>query len=367
MWQVPESNKEPTRVPSGVASVLVSSHSCSYALPSLGVLPRAINTSLSSPRQLTHSVKLLEPLPSPLVQYRSVLPVQRRKSEPESPFCDRKTTSHESGKVFNAEQSKHLKALITNELQVCRQALIADQHEMRKLIATLEAKLEAEIHERSGLVKQAGDIEAQLHRLDGGFSKAYLHLESRVDSLASQQISQNAENRQSKHETLAYFELHSESLKALERDWRSLEARLASILPVNESLANTDHNGSAAYDLKGRGGQESDVCEPLLIAAPATTERCMLQSTMYSNVGITPGGPAPEKIQARADATPSPGMPPEKSKRVQALEVALASMQQQEQEQIRGLQQHICQLETVQLIQGKQRVVSMLGLASLGS
>mmetsp|Transcript_46888 Transcript_46888/g.93345 ORF Transcript_46888/g.93345 Transcript_46888/m.93345 type:complete len:365 (+) Transcript_46888:61-1155(+) len=364
MWQVPESNKEPTRVPSGVASVLVSSHSCSYALPSLGVLPRAINTSLSSPRQLTHSVKLLEPLPSPLVQYRSVLPVQRRKSEPESPFCDRKTTSHESGKVFNAEQSKHLKALITNELQVCRQALIADQHEMRKLIATLEAKLEAEIHERSGLVKQAGDIEAQLHRLDGGFSKAYLHLESRVDSLASQQISQNAENRQSKHETLAYFELHSESLKALERDWRSLEARLASILPVNESLAATDHNGSAAYNPKGRGGQESDVCEPLLIAAPATAERCMPQSAKYR--GINPGGPAHEEIQARTDTTPSPGMPPEKSMRVKALEMALASMQQQEQEQIRGLQQRICQLETVP-IQSKQRAVSLLGFASRGS
>jgi len=300
--------------------------------------PRILRHMLASsvtvpPRECTHSSPPpLNHLLSPRVQHRSVLLVQHGAPAPKSQFNVRRAESDIFGQVRNAQQIQHLKAFITGELAACRQSLIADQQvSMRNMMASLEGRLEAEIRQRNDLVKQIGDVEGYVRFSEKCFSNTCLRLESRLDSLASQQTFKYAEYHRSRNETLARFEHFAECMSALSQEWRSMELRLASFLPV------TQHSGSAEQQPKNTSGQKHGVPKSVLSAAPASAGRHVPQSEE----------PEFGEIQrTRADIATSYGMLPEESMRVKALEVVMMSMQQQEQERIRCWQQHICERQT---------------------
>jgi hypothetical protein len=249
---------------------------------------------------------------------------RRRMSELELQLDERRVEG--SGQAFNSQQIQHLKALIASELQMCRQSLIADQRvAMKNCMAALETRFEAVIQERHDL-----DKSANLQRLEERFSNTRLHLDTRLDALASQQMSKYLEYRYFQQETLTWFERFAESINVLNQERHSMKLMVANILPVNEPVAKTEHHGSAE---------------------PDATERGMPESTTYH--GITSSLPERGEMQhERSNAAPSPGATPgatpKKSARVKAVEMAVASMQQHEQEQIRSLQQQICELQSVQ-------------------
>lgn len=272
---------------------------------------------------------------SSLVHERSVPPpLQCRGSEPESQLDARMVESHGFGQVFNAQPTLQLKAFITGELQACRQVLIADQQvEMKNFMAALEARFQAKFQECIDLVKSS-----------------YLHLESRIDSLAYQDVSKCAELREFKHETLAHLERFAECLQVCNQEWHNMETKLASILHVNEPVASTKPHGSAAHDLEGTCGRKHNVVESRSIAPNAAFESRVPNSIMYH--GITSGeAEHGQIIKVRTNTAPSPATPPKKSTRVKALEMALTSMAQQEQEQIRCLRQQIREAQPVQMFQ----------------
>lgn len=278
---------------------------------------------------------------SPLVP-RAVPPsLQCRGPVPESQLDARMVESHAFERVFNAQPTLQLKALITGEFQVCCQALIADQQvEMRKFMAVLEARFAAKIQECNDLVKSS-----------------YLRLESRIDSHASQQTSKYAEYRQFKHETLTFFERFAESLQVRNQEWRNMETKLASILSVNEPVASTTPHGSAAHDPEDTCSHRHNVVESFSIASKAEFESHEPKRFMYH--GITSGEAEQGRIiKVRTKTAPSPGTPPKESMRVKALEMALTSLVQEENKQIRCLRQQICEAQTLRMFQNSKQATS---------
>jgi len=310
--------------------------------------PRPLKPGMCSSATLVqgeqrHSPKSSRHAPVPLI-HRSCLQSPRENSPAAPKLNAPMVGSYGFGQAFNAHQIQHIKALITSEFQISRQALIAEQQvAMKNFMTAFEARFEANVRECSKPVNQIGDIEACLHRMDAGLKSTIL----RLDSLAARQMSRDTEYQQFQHEALAFFEHLTESLDALNQEQCSMELRLASILPVNQPVARTEQPhrcGSAEHD-PNNSGQKGALSNSLWLATSAAgSERFEPQSTIFH--GISSEAPQREESpQAHTDTAPSPEMPAEKSMRVKALAMALTSMDQQEQERIRCFQDQIQELQ----------------------
>merc|ERR1719362_1220258 len=104
-------------------------------------------------------------------------------------------------------------------------------------------------------------------------------------------------------------------MNALSREQRSLELRLASILPANEFVASTEHpDDSAAHDRRDRLGQKRPRRASVLIAAPPQTENDVDAAHSLMRHGESQLGEA----RRAQDTAASPALTPENPMRVKA-------------------------------------------------
>jgi len=205
----------------------------------------------------------------------------------------------------------HLQAFIGRELQACRESLTAAQEAfMSKFLATWDAPLEANRSSHNqNLGTNLGDLEQIARKLEGDHNE----MEVRLNNFQTQVIS--------------LFELFEECLQGLQQDTGSSELQ-----PAGISRAETAERQNVVQGiLQGTGGR------------PHTLSGC--SSAPYLSVAAKDwqtSSPSPEcgRQQRSGNSTPCAA-----SLRVEALEVALASMQQQEQERIRRLQEKIRDLQ----------------------
>jgi len=268
---------------------------------------------------------------SPHVQFRQ-LPTNRR-AVPKAGLQHQSPQSNSNANV-QSQLVEYLQSFIRSELQACREALTAAQEDfMTNSMATLEARFDANNSWRNNSATNLGDLKKDVCKLQGSLKE----MELRLGKVAVQQLSQHAE--QQVFETQVVFESFEESLRALRQGTSSGELQLASI-----SRAKTAERHKAVESaLQGNGGQLRTLTERSSFAPHAATEKCKRVSPVIKLRQITSLSPECEQNQqASGSITPCSGvMMPETSFRIEALEVALASMQQQEQERICRLQERI--------------------------
>jgi len=275
---------------------------------------------LESPR-LPHKA---EPRASNALQPDSLLPGFQQQSQ--SISC---TTTQ-------SQIVEHLQAFIGRELQACREALIATQETFKtNVMATLEARLEANNSRYNDSAKNLRDLEIHVRRLEDNVNKD----DVRLNKVACWQRSKNAEQQLFETQVINFFETFEESLQKLHQRTSSDEVQQAS----NSYAMSVERRSSNESILEGSDGKLHTWSNHFSAAPYIISERCndVSAATKHGKI-ICPipecGGPQ----QGNGSSLPSAGtLLPETSFRAEALEMALASMQQQEQERICCLQEKI--------------------------
>lgn len=235
---------------------------------------------------------------------------------------------------------EHVQAFIGRELQACREALTAAQDAfMTNFMATLEARLEANNSRQNDSATNLGDLEQHVRKLEGNLNE----MELRLSKVAGIQLSKHAEHQLFETQVVSFFEMFEESLRGLRQGTSSSELQLASIARCKPA----EHHNAVESILQGSGCQLRTLAKRSPAAPLVATGRCNQVSTVTTHAQMT--SPSPECGETQQESgcsTPWTGAwTSETSLRVEALEAALASMQQEEQERICRLQEKIRDLQ----------------------
>jgi len=213
---------------------------------------------------------------------------------------------------------RHLRVVIETELHVFQKTLVAEREAaVKQFRAMMEAGFQSKGERHQDLAKQHYDLEKTVQRLEGGLSK----MDSRLSRVALQHMSAKAEHQVFQNTALDLFQSLEESHRTLQH-----KLRLASILPddawpvvaeAEQACRNLDGHSS-----KDKGGQPATSSASSSHAASPANEKGAFLAT----------DPCLASSPTRSEL--------EKSMRIEVLEVALASMQFHEQEQIRHFRKH---------------------------
>jgi hypothetical protein len=210
---------------------------------------------------------------------------------------------------------------------------------MTNFMATLEARLEANSSKQNNPATNLGDLEQHVRKLEGNLNE----MELRLSKVAGMQLSKHAEHQLFETQVVSFFELFEESLRGLRQGTSSSELQLASIVRAKPA----EHHNAVESILQGSSCQLRTLAKRSSAAPPAATGRCKNVSTVTTHNQLS--SPSPEcgdTQQESGCSTPWTGArTSETSLRVEALEAALASMQQEEQERICLLQEKIRDLQ----------------------
>jgi len=287
---------------------------------------------------------------SPRIQYRPLLTSPRTTPRVESRFLPHHSPGFQqplSQSISNAKAQsqlvEHLQAFIGRELKACRETLTVTQETfMNKFMASLEARLEANSSLHIKLVTNCGDLEKHVRTLEGNLNE----MEQRLSKVAEQQLSKHAEQQLFETQMLSSFEMFEASLRGLHQATSSSLLRMASILcdktgERRNAVENIVQGNSG--QLQGDGGQFHALAKRPSAAPHAATKKCNhVSATAKDRQIASPSPEGRENQQGNGSSSPwTETLFPENSFRVEALEMALASMQQQEQERIWLLQEQI--------------------------
>jgi len=210
---------------------------------------------------------------------------------------------------------RHLRAVIETELHAFQKTLVAEREAaVKQFRAVAEACFQSEgERQHQDLAKQHYDLEKTVQRLEAGLSK----MDSCLRRVALQHMSAQAEHHVFQNTALDLVQSLEESYRTLQHKLRPDDAWPV-VAGVEQACRNLDGRSS-----KGKGGQ------------PATSSA----SSSHAS------SPASEKVAFLA-TDPCLASSPTRSEfetsiRIEVLEVAVASMQFHEQEQIRLLHERI--------------------------
>jgi len=234
---------------------------------------------------------------------------------------------------------ENLQAYIGSELHACRKALLAEQDAfMTNFKKTLEAWLEANNSRHNELTTHLGDLEKDVRSLEGNMKE----MDQRVSKAAFQALTKHSEQQVFETQVISFFEMFEESLRALNQAASSGELQYANIWRAKTA----EQQNAVESILEGTASGHA-------ASTPQIASRCKRMSMLTKDRQLST--PAPQSREARQgnvsskNSLPWPGSGavsplPDTSFRVEALEAALASMQQDEQERIRRLQLKIREL-----------------------
>jgi len=222
---------------------------------------------------------------------------------------------------------KHLQAVIQNELHAFQKTLVAERDAaVKQFKAVMEARFQAESERHQDLAKRHCDLEENVHRLEGNLSK----VDSRLSRTVSQQMAAQAEHQVFENQAIDIFQSFEESLRTLANILP--DGAWPAVLEAQQTCRNLDGHGS-----KGKGGR--------LATLPASSSHASSTGGASSSHASLPASSSSEQ-GAFLVSDPCLASFPTQSEartsiRISVLEVALASMQRHEQEQIRCLQKRI--------------------------
>jgi len=235
---------------------------------------------------------------------------------------------------------EQLLAFIGSELQACFEALTAAQEAfMTDVTVILEARLEANSLWRNNCAAHVGNLQTDVHRLESNLNE----MDMRLGKVASQQLSAQAEQQVFETQVVGFFEVIEECLQGLHQGTSSSDRQLASISRAKTAEC---HNAVETF-LQGSGGQLHGLTKRSSASSTVATGKCKHVPVETKHRQMT--SPSPECVESQQEggsSTPWTGtLIPETSFRVEALEMALASMQEQEQERICRLKERIHHLQ----------------------
>jgi len=203
----------------------------------------------------------------------------------------------------------------------------------------LEARLEANSLWRNNSAAHVGNLQTDVHRLERNLNE----MDMRLGKVASQQLSAQAEQQVFETQVVGFFEVIEECLQGLHQGTSSSDRQLASISRAKTAEC---HNAVETF-LQGSGGQLHGLTIRSSASSTVATGRCKHVPVETKHRQMT--SPSPECVESQQEggsSTPWTGtLIPETSFRVEALEMALASMQEQEQERICRLKERIHHLQ----------------------
>jgi len=247
-----------------------------------------------------------------------------------------------NGDVKAASGISSHQQVIENELQAFQKILVAEKEAAVNQIRAvseaagktgaanqLRARLEAESGHYQELAKQLGNLETRMHLMEGGLRQ----MDSRLSAVASQQTLSQSENHQFADQALDFFESFETSLHTLQH-----KLQVNNILPDDAWLAFAKAEDTCSkLDMlvkAERTCSKFDAHGSKVKGAPSETTSASpscASFTAHENGSLDVPDWCPMSSPAKAET----------SIRIEVLELALASMQQHEHEQIRLLQERI--------------------------
>jgi len=201
---------------------------------------------------------------------------------------------------------RHLQAVITAELRAYCKMLVAEQEAaLNHLKVALDQRLKVDSEQREDFAKQLQNFEQKLQCLEGSLS----NMDLRLAKTASQQALAHSELQTFENHATGVFQSFEESLQEIHR--KLLQASI----PQFKTLQEQTCRNLVVHGPKDGGGR---------LHPPSASS-----NAPPSTIGIE-ASLAPEQFPAR-----------EATLTVECLEVALASMQEHEHEQIRRLRERI--------------------------